>query len=597
MRTSARAHYVKRNHATRVPRAYVYLDTEAHNAEHGRRAVQTFRCGVAAFDAKRQDGDGWRDRQWCKASDPRELWGWITARCRAKARTVLVCHNLAYDVRISRAFDLLPALGWSFKMGRLDAKQAWLVWHRDGRTLFMVDSLSWVPHPLERLGELCELPKLPLPAWADDDEAWFARCERDVLILADVWRRLMAWVESEDLGNWKPSGAGQSWAALRHRFMRHDLLVHEDDDARAAERAAAHTGRCEVWRHGRLSPGPFTEWDFETAYCQIGAECAVPAQYMGEIVGRRRDLLTRPTEQRAYLADVTVRTDVPTVPVRTDDGIVWPVGTFTTTLWNNEVGLAIDNGADVQITRAWVYRTFPVMGDFCRWILHELHPATGHPDPIVRAALKHWSRAAIGRTAAQWPRWERWGTSPEVDVRLSTVIDYCDTSRWELLQLGRELWRKVGTDENPDAMVSVMSWIMAEARVRLWRAMQTAGMDHVCYVDTDSLFVDAAGDEALRAARIPGLRVKGVYGQLECWAPRQIVPAGKLRASGVPKRNVRVGERVFEADVWSGLASSLRKGAAHEVEIDTRTFRLSGRDRRRAHLAGSVTAPLTLTSA
>ena len=39
----------------------------------------------------------------------RELWEWIDQRCQKRARTVLVAHNLAYDLRISDAFGWLPA--------------------------------------------------------------------------------------------------------------------------------------------------------------------------------------------------------------------------------------------------------------------------------------------------------------------------------------------------------------------------------------------------------------------------------------------------------------------------------------------------------
>lgn len=593
-RRSGRAHWVTPNHQTRVPRAFVYLDTEARRTVVGRRETQTFRLGVAAFDAKRKDQVGWSQRQWVHATSTAELWQWITDRCRRKARTVLVAHNLAYDLRISNAFVELPALGFTFVAGRVDDGQAWFVWRRDEQTLTCVDSTSWCPVSLERLGEAVAIPKLALPDWEDDDDAWFARCTRDVEILAEVWRRLMEWVESEDLGNWKLSGAGQSWAAFRHRFMAHRLLVHEDDDARLAERAASHTGRCEAWQHGRLIDGPYTEWDFTTAYAVIGRDCNVPIKLAGEMFRPTLDRVLDPGKDRCALVECTITTDTPTAPQRSDTGIKWPVGTFDTTLWGHELAMVRSHGARIEVARAWVYRTAPALAQFCQWVLSGLDGSRGEIDPVVRIALKHWSRALIGRTAARWSRWEVCGTREAADVSLGRVHELETGDVYQMMQLGTQLIRQTGQPDNPHAMGAILSWVMAESRVRIWDVMNAAGLDNVAYVDTDSVIVNAAGSRVLISAAFPGLRVKGEWSSIEVRGPRQIIPGATLRAAGVPKMAKRISADVWEAPVWSGLARSLSSGQPASVEVARRTFHLPGTDKRRRHVQGGRTAPFTV---
>lgn len=591
MRQAGRAHWVAPNHVTRVPRSFVYLDTEAHRVHDGRREVQTFRLAVAAFDTVRKDRSGSRARQWHDATDTAELWEWITSKCVSRARTVLVAHNLAYDLRISNAFVELPALGWTFIAGRVDDGQVWFMFRRDGRTLVCVDSLSWVPKSLEALGEMCGVPKLALPEEDDDDDTWFARCRRDVEILADVWGRLMQWVEDDDLGNWKLSGAGQSWAAFRHRFMAHKLLVHEDDAARDAERAAAHTGRCEAWQHGKLTNGPYSEWDFTTAYARIGAECDVPIKLAGEMHAPTLAKVLDAARNRAVLCEVEVDCVVPVLPYRDSAGIRWPVGAFSTTCWNNELEVALNHGANVVLRRAWVYRRAPALRDFCTWVLAGLDGSRGIVDPVVRVALKHWSRALIGRTAARWSRWEPWGIAPTSNVSLGRVHDKSAGEVYSMLQLGTQLIRQAGAPDNPDAMVAVMSWVMSESRVRLWNAMQVAGLRSVVYVDTDSLITDAMGSAALGSANIPGLRVKGEWATVEVFGPRQLIPGVKLRAAGVPRDATRVGEREWRGEVWSGLSRGLQSGSPASVEVAARTFHLRGADKRRRHVEGNATVP------
>lgn len=574
-----------------MPRAFVYLDTEACREVVGRRETQTFRLGVAAFDAKRKDANGWRQREWVHATDTSSLWQWITDRCRRKARTVLVAHNLAYDLRISNAFVELPALGFTFVAGRVDDGQAWFVWRRDDQTLTCVDSTSWCPVSLERLGEAVGIAKLALPDWEDGDDAWFARCIRDVEILADVWRRLMGWVEDDDLGNWKLSGAGQSWAAYRHRFMQHRLLVHEDDDARRAERAASHTGRCEAWQHGRLIDGPYTEWDFTTAYAVIGRDCDVPIKLAGQMFRPTLERCLDPGNERCALVECTITTDTATVPNRMETGISWPVGTFSTTLWSHELALGVRHGARADITRAWVYRTAPALRQFCGWVLDGLDGKRGDVDPVVRIALKHWSRALIGRTAARWSRWEVCGAREQTDVTLGRVHELESDDTYMMMQLGNQLIRQTGQPDNPHAMGAILSWVMAESRVRIWEVMKVAGLSNVVYVDTDSVICNASGSAALADAAFAGLRVKGEWSTIEIRGPRQIIPGATLRAAGVPKMAKRTGADTWEAPVWSGLARSLSSGQPASVEVARRTFHLPGTDKRRRHLQGGRTAP------
>lgn len=593
--TATRAHFIPLNHVTALPRRFVYLDAEAHQKVQRNARVQSFRLAVAAFERRLEDGRGWSERTFATYKEPRSLWADIDACTRVKSRTVVVAHNLAYDLRITHALIELPRLGWRMQAMKLDGGHAWASFTRDKRTLMLVDSASWLPYGLEHLGKLMNMAKPPLPPWADTDEAWEARCTADVKILAAVWRRLMQWVEDDDLGNWRPTGAGQSWSAFRHRFMSHDILVHEDVEARGAERYAAHTGRCEAWKHGALVDGPFTEWDFVAAYANVGATCDVPVRLLRRHQSLDLQQWLSLRTGHAILSDVQVRTAVPTVPRRSNDRIEWPTGTFTTTLWDHELALAIDNGARVTIGQSWVYETAPALRDFCKWVLNIIREDRTDVDPIVRLAAKHFSRALVGRFGARYPKWARAGTMSTADVRRWTDQDGDDGTLSQMLQIGNDVWVETAKMDANDCAPQVMSWVMAECRIRLWDAMQRAGLENVAYVDTDSLLINAAGSAELRRLRIPGLRPKGTWRSVEVLGPRQLVLDGGVKASGLP-RNARKGsDGTFTAEVWRQVDTSLKAGEATTVVIADRRQRLRGTDRRRDHLDGGRTAAHVVT--
>lgn len=590
MKTGPPAHLIGRNHVTRVPRTFVYLDSEAHQTMRAGARVQSFRLAVAAVDRRYHHRDAYAPRTTERFTDPAVLWKWISSWCRPKSRVVVVAHNLAYDLRVTNALRHLTEAGFTLEAIRLDGGHAWAVFKSKGGSLTLCDSLSWVPYGLDRLAPMVGIPKLGLPAWDDTDEAWFARCERDVEILAAVWRRLMAWVTDADLGNWRPTGAGQSWSAYRHRFMAERPLVHDDDEARAAERRSAYTGRCEAWQHGKIAGGPFDEWDYETAYAVVGRDCNVPFRYLRTHydvdVGTFRSL----SRSHAVLADVIVTTEHPTVPTKHGGRIVWPTGRFRSTLWDTEIAAALDHGASVTFERAWTYDRAPALRPFCTWVLEQLRAGDGELDPIIRLALKHWSRSLVGRFGARWARWARWGRSPLEDVRISHVLDGDTGERWRMFQVGRELWREGLPADAPDCAPAIMAWIMAECRVRLLRAAETAGDGGAVYLDTDAVWTTHAGSQRLRAAGIEGLRVKASARSLHVLGPRQLVIDGRVHAAGVPRGATAAGNGVVVGEAWRQLDTSLKYGEADTVTITVRRQRLTGRDERRHHLAGGTTA-------
>ena len=63
------------------------------------------------------------------------------------------------------------------------------------------------------------------------------------------------------------------------------------------------TGRCEAWQWGTLSEGPYVEWDFRSAYCQIGVECDVPTQLLGELSSALPDMVVESTAEKGLDPD------------------------------------------------------------------------------------------------------------------------------------------------------------------------------------------------------------------------------------------------------------------------------------------------------
>lgn len=586
-------HYVKRNEITRVPRRHIFIDIEAVEETTPYGVEQTWRLGCAAFWSNDR---GHRERDYGITVDsPSALWREVDAFCRPKNRTVLWAHNLAYDLRVGGALLELPRLGWTLTAHNLSNQGCWLNWRKGTASLVMVDSASVFPVSLAQVGEYFGLGKPELPQHDDGRELWEARCLADVAILAAAIKAYIGWIESDDLGNWQQTGAGQSWATYRHRFMRHKLLSHADDRALRAERRAMWTGRCEAYWHGAIKYQVTHEWDLTLAYCRIVRDEPVPTRLIGPMPSgypwqRRLD-----TPGMAILAEVEINTEVPIVPTEVDGYIAWPTGRFRTTLWGPEIRRALDVGASVTVLAGWLYRSELALSDWAAWLMARLEDETGRIPVWQKVILKHWARALVGRFAMTYTSWELVAQAPELNVRRVQFYDTRTHQEGELLQIGDQLFRKSGVEEWQHSMPAITGYVMSVARVRLWDIMSACPSQSVLYCDTDSIITTDRHHDAVKAVADSaighGLRLKRSWDGFAIWGPRQIVTGEVTRIAGIPKRARMVSRDTFVGQVWESLEAGTRRGHFDRVVITPRQWKLKGIDRRRAGTGVGWTHP------
>lgn len=581
-------HWIKENRQERMPPRMVAFDTESKSVRHGKAETQTWRIGCAIrWRNDLRTGDNPEARVF---DTPHELWKWISDFGRRETRTVVWCHNLGHDIRISLALTILPTLGYELEWCNLDRNVSAMVWRSDHGTIVLADTFTWCPLSLNALAPSVGLVKFQMPKDKTDDETWAVYCMRDAQIVYRIVKELVTFIRREHLGNWQPTGAGMAYATWRHRFMGYKVLVHDDDDALAAERLAMHTGRAEAWRHGEIFGEVWTEVDMRNAYLMIAKECDVPRKLMyhtGTInAAQYRNLGTR----YRILARCDLATDSPSVPYRTMGRTIWPVGEFTSWLWDTEIDSAMRYGADVKIRETFVYAKGPVLSEWAGWILGILRDSNTAVSPIARIWLKHCSRALIGRISLMCRSWEHMGDNPTGETRISRVKDAETGKTTRLMHVGDKTFMETAADESKDSVPMITGWIMAECRVRLWDAMNYAGLDHVAHVDTDSLLADQAGLNALIDA-YPGMwsehwQVKGSWKRLAVHGPRHYYRGRQRVIAGIPVKAEEQAAGSFTGERWASPALDLTAFGDGVVTTWHDTWTVKRQDPRRADAPG-----------
>lgn len=584
-------HYIKRLANAAWPRVFVYLDTEAHRQASGRGEEQTWRLGVAAIDRRSHRTGEWIDRAWWEGSDQAALWDWIDLAAGGSETTVLICHNLSYDARISDMLRQLGGRDWTLEHVMLERELSWARWSRKRASLVAVDLMTWLPMPLAKVGELVGLDKPALPGPGASNAEWLERCRADVLITAAAWRGIVDWLDQGDHGGFGPTGSTVAWNVWRHRHLTEPVLASAEDDVTEACRRAAWTGRAEAWQHGQLASGRYVEWDYQSAYAQVGLHDTVPTGRVDTLGPLTVDRARSVARHRKLLVDVRARQEVPVLPCMLDGQIVWPVGELHTTVWWGEAADALRAGAQVEVLRGWAWRYGPALRSFMSWCLDHVAGEAEGVTPLRAAIAKHWCRTVVGRTGLRYTAWEHAEGYPWPGWRTGLVVELGGGPPKRELLLGSDYYLEAGRSEGKDACPQIMSYVMSQTRRLLWRCMCLAGFEHVLHVDTDGLIVDQAGDAALAAAELPGLRRKRSYRELEIVGARQLVLDGEPRAAGLQKRAVSVGGLSFEVEEWQRAMGSLAAGRPDRVVVVPRRKTLVGNDVRRVRIAGGQTAP------
>ena len=590
-----KAHYIRANEQARIPQRFIILDTEANRQRDKNGEVQTWSLAVATYLTWTKGGS--LETLTSRYETPLELWSAVSDFTRTGRRTVLYAHNLNYDLRISQALSLLPKLGWQMKDMRLDGRGSWSKWSRDGASLNLCDSASIFPVSLATLAATLGMQKKPLSD-CTQREKLFQRCETDVAILADAIIRYVTWLRSGQCGNWQMTGASQAWSHWRHSHYTHKILVHDNEDALKAERAAMHAGRCEAWRWGKYTGDTWYEYDWQNSYPRIARDCMLPTRLCGTVTAPSATGMESLMRQYAVLADCEVATKEPCVPTSHGDRVVWPTGIFRTTLWDPELRLLAEHDATIRVHRAWLYKREPALKDWAEWILSSLNDPSEACEPWKKLILKHWSRALIGRFGMRYQSWEKYGTAQESRVYIATLINSDDGSKQELLQVGTDLFTSGDQREVDDGCPQITGYIMSEARAKLWRAAIQIGEQHVVYMDTDSLIVDSVGHNRIQdLASFPlfdGLRSKARYRNIHIYGPRSLICDSRPCVAGMPRDSRETASATWSGEVWRGAKESVRLGESDTVAIRPTTFHLRYNSNRRYFNSDGSTSPYVL---
>lgn len=359
-----------------------------------------------------------------------------------------------------------------------------------------------------------------------------------------------------------------------------------------------HTGRCEAFAWGKVDNGPFTEYDWRNSYPSIAASIRVPTRFVATVTSPDSRSIAKLRKRYAILADVSVYTETPCVPATDNGRVCWPVGRFETTLWDSELALIEEANGSYTVTTAYLYHKEPALQSWAEWILKSLNDPASTMEPWQKLILKHWSRTLIGRFGMRYKSWEHFAVAPDSRIYISELLMPDRSRKAELMQIGTDVFISGQETDVDDACPQITSYIMSEARARLWRAMQTIGLSNVLYVDTDSIIVGRAGHGEIQrqgqSGVFSGLRSKGQFKTLHLYGPRAYRADSRPVASGLARDAIQTADHEWRANSWMGAKESVRLAQHDRVTITVKPFTMTYNSNRRYLNGDGTTLPYWL---
>jgi|SRR5690348_8432252 len=604
-----RVHYLASNDTTWTPPAVISLDTET-------RVVQTYpevqelrcwhvradyRLGTMRLAGEHVEGGGVTASDLATRAD---RW------CRKWAETWLYCHNLNFDLAVTKLPLLLANRGWTTQDMAVDGASPWMVLERAGAKLVIADSHAIWPTSLEEISALVDIVKPPLPV-GDDPAAWMARCAADTAILHAALLTVMNWHDANQLGRWALTGASIGWNTMRHlqqaktskrsRDARVKLglpavdpaaqpvVIDPDPDGLAHDRQAIYGGRRQTWRHGHLPPGHYVEVDFVKAYQTVMARCALPrkrGRWFDSLPVDSR-LVDDPACQWGIIAEAELETDVPRWPCRVPvtpaalppgherdrtgmpadakTRVFYPVGRFKTVLAGPDIAEARRAGCLRSIGHGQVHQLGRSAATWATWSLD----VQDDPDTpaIVKLALKHQGRAVAGKWAQH--AWTKTviGLSTTYGWSYQDVWDNAAGVRGAIIDMAGTKFLSVPDADGDNAYPAVLAWIEAYVRVALGRAIDQLGPGQVVQCDTDGMIVDATTLAPARAMGETGAGELGPAGarfNAALAATEPVTWPLRLRAKTAYRTLEVIGPQHLTLDGrkrWSGVPGSVERQA------------------------------------
>lgn len=591
----SKPHWLSPGGRTKTPQLIVSFDTETSSSNRDGDEVMTLRCWDAVI-RDRSAGDPALQSTVARGGETAaDLAVLLEAAAHYHGECWAFAHNLGFDLTVTSLPMVLGERGWVTDFVSLGDEACVFVLELDDLRLVLTDSWSWLRSSLRTAARDVGMRTSRLPPAAASLETWHRRCAHDVAVLDRALATLLDWWDREQLGAFGITGAACGWRSLRAHLGPKAVLVGTDPGRTPFERAAIYSGRKEVWQVGQVKHRWVADYDLVAAHLTTVAHLPLPTQPVrARHLSYYADPLA-PPEGLGTICRVEVTTSTPCAPVKIDDDVWWPQGTFRTVLTSPELEQVRTVADRVDVLEARWYRLGDALAPWGRWCLSLLDPMRADVPPIVRRVAKGWGRSVPGRFALRVSTLVGERPATHLGWSIENGADLETGDALERITYGgvERSFRK--DQDGSDVFPAVLAFVEGYLRAALTRTLAGRDPGRLLQVNTDGWWEVCADAREIvdedaspwpyrvtRRAHERGVLMIG---------PNHVETPGERRLSGIPRdaRGDAAGGFVWQD--WPGLRWQLEHSTPGEYVRPRRAVKLAPHYCRRWVLVDGETVP------
>lgn len=553
-------HNLRGNKGSQRPHNILFLDVETRQRTLEDEQHHYFDLGWTCYVQPRSKGRN--TVSWRFHNDPFELWKYADSLVKPKKTLWVIGHNVFFDLQSSDFFNYFTKWGWSLEFTYDQGLTYILVIRKDYRTIKVLSTTNFYPFSLKKLGEFLGLPKLDVSFESSSREELSTYCKRDVEICKAIFENWIAFIDSNDLGNFALTRASQAFTAYRHRFMPKSITINDEKDIKDWERNAYFGGRTECFQIGKIDGGPFVTLDVNSMYPYVMKNNKYPVRFLSYSDCPRHDLIEYNLAHYAVVAEIEVETEEPAYCIINDGKLIFPIGSFTCWVCTRGLSYAIRKGHLKRIKQIAYYEKEYIFADYIDYFMGLKTLYSQQNNHLMRQTAKIFLNALYGKFGQKKPITIEEESVDEKGYWKEEIADLVSGEMLTVTQLFNTRFATYGKTSSTKSFPAIAAHITEDARFHLWDIITSIGRNKVLYSDTDSVkirkkdlpFVDYPMDND----KLGALKNEGEDQELTIYGPKDYETESCWKAKGVPKSAERIGPGQFKYNEFPRQNTHLR---------------------------------------
>jgi len=565
-------HFINKNSKGERPTRLVFVDTETKSVQLTPTIQQAkLSFGYALYerlDTKKED--------WLRFETNDSFWNWLDSKTATKTKTYVFAHNLGgFDLMVLEFSAQLKRLGWKAESIVIECPPTIIVYQKTRienekeyieRSIVFCDTLNWFRTSLKELGKSIGFEKLDMPDETASKDEWNTYCKQDIKVMQKAIHSWLDFCDDNDLGVFKTTLPSQAMTAYRHRFMDIPLFCDDNEQALSLCRESYYGGRTECFYIGKLTD-EFYLLDVNSMYPYVMAAFDFPTSLYSVLGKTSISELIELSKKYFVIANITVNTKFPKIPLRKDGKLVFPIGKFSTTVTQPELSYE----DIISVNKVVLYEKSKIFKRYCEYF-YELKEKYRHTNESWFLLSKLMLNSLYGKFGQRGYNYENIGECDIDDFSVETVIDAETGEVFRERSFGGIRQRLKQDGESQNSIPAIAAAVTSYARSYLLKLIIQAGEHHVYYCDTDSLVVDSIGFQNLSdkiGDSLGKLKLEKEFRHLDIRALKDYTFDDKQRIKGVRKDAIVLSENSFQQQQFRSLKGALLDGDVDRMIIST----------------------------